>query len=253
MARPRKSGKVKDHNDDCEAQRQTARENSVNVVGIKPGANRHEMILSLVKRAQEVDAELDLINKKRKIITDKKTAVIDDAEVIGLNRPAFKAHLKRVTMDEEKRATYLATMNDCARAHGWADGSQGDLFVDPAATQTQPTDDEKRLLGDRLGQYLSWPEPRGGQNQESAVGEKSDEDAALSEQDEPQFKRDFQRELADDQAALDEMLREAGIDPMQEGDDGVLDDSETVEEIEEIEEDEAALERMGVTTINEDA
>ena len=126
MARSkRNSAPAEAHNEETEEVRQEAREASGNVVHLKDSAERtaarHRHIIELVEQACALRVEGKAINERRK-------AIFDDAEAIGLDRKAFRAHIARTLMEADKREAWEATMRECARAHGWDDGAQTELF-----------------------------------------------------------------------------------------------------------------------------
>jgi uncharacterized protein (UPF0335 family) len=142
VARPkRKSAPAEAHNEEAEEVRQEAREASSNVVHLKDSAERtaerYQRIVELVEQACALRVEGKALNERRK-------AIFDDAEAIGLDRKAFRAHIARTLMEADKREAWEATMRECARAHGWDDGSQTELFREDSL----PGVDRPFLAGD---------------------------------------------------------------------------------------------------------
>lgn len=142
MARSkRNSAPAEAHNEETEEVRHEAREASGNVVHLKDSAERtaarHRHIIELVEQACALGVEGKAINERRK-------AIFDDAEAIGLDRKAFRAHIARTLMEADKREAWEATMRECARAHGWDDGAQTELFRE----ESLPGVDRPFLAGD---------------------------------------------------------------------------------------------------------
>jgi len=125
MARTqRKSGTAAEHNDDAEETRQEARSEQSNVIDLdasKKAAARVALIIRLADAAEELRLKGKAINEERK-------AIFDQVDACGINRAAFKAMLVKRRMEEEKRLAYDKAQKEIARAFGWDDGAQGDMF-----------------------------------------------------------------------------------------------------------------------------
>jgi len=122
MARTRrKAGTAAEHNEEVEQQRQEAREKDSNVVHLPPPdeETRAEKLRKATAEFQRLKAEGEAINAQRK-------SVYENIDALGLDRNEFKALVKLLEVDDDKRTKKARTRREFLRAHNLPE--QVDMF-----------------------------------------------------------------------------------------------------------------------------
>lgn len=120
MARGRKAGKANEHNEDIEATRQEAREASSNVAQLTHSEEtRAQQLRDVTTEFNRLKAEGQRINAERK-------AQLERVDALGLDRNEFRALVKLLEVDDEKRTRKARTRREFLRAHNLPE--QTDMF-----------------------------------------------------------------------------------------------------------------------------
>jgi len=129
MTRPkRKTGEAKDFNEDFEDARQTARDSSGKVVSITPAVEMEKKMAKI----REVTAEFNRLKAEGKAINDKRKACLETIDAEGLDRHEFKALVKLLEVDEDKRALKSRTRALFLKAHNLPE--QIEMFAEADGT-----------------------------------------------------------------------------------------------------------------------
>lgn len=128
-------------------QRQEARETAANVVEISAETNaaKIELRRKLALRSAE---DIESLISERKAINERVKACLDEVEVQGINRQAFNDWLRLRAMEAAKLRKYQFSRAELARASGWGDGAQVEMFQTPPVHGAIPGMDRPFLGAD---------------------------------------------------------------------------------------------------------
>lgn len=126
MARPkRESAPAEAHNEDTEEVRQSAREASGNVVDFVTETEQAKRRIEVIRRLAD---ELDVIAERDAEVKDDKRRVRLDAESYGIDWKALSQMVTQRRQKAAKREAWERSRRDIARAFGWDDGAQQEMF-----------------------------------------------------------------------------------------------------------------------------
>lgn len=96
-----------------------------NVVPIDAG-KAAEVRVGLIK---QFVAEAENLRNEGKAINERRKALFDYVAANGIDRAAFKDALKKLRLETEQREKYEFSARELARAFGFDDGSQVEMFA----------------------------------------------------------------------------------------------------------------------------
>lgn len=146
MARPQKaSAPAEEHNETQTEQRQEAADRSTNVVDLKAAERIRERQTLIVQLA----GELDKVAADAGTIKDRMKSIRLRAKEHAIDWKALQQLTTQRRAKEAKRLAWEKSRREIARAFGWEDGKQVDMFEDRAEGLTPgqqreflgPTDD----------------------------------------------------------------------------------------------------------------
>lgn len=121
MARNRrKAGTAAEHNEDIEQQRQEARDKDSNVVTFEVKDETR------AQQLREVTAEFNRLKAEGQRINAERKAQLERIDALGLDRNEFRALVKLLEVDDDKRTKKQRTRREFLRAHNLPE--QVDMF-----------------------------------------------------------------------------------------------------------------------------
>lgn len=121
MARNRrKAGTAAEHNEEVEQQRQAAREADTNVVTFEVKDETR------AQQLRDITAEFNRLKSEGQRINAERKAQLERIDALGLDRAEFKAAVKLLEVDDDKRTKKQRTRREFLRAHNLPE--QVDMF-----------------------------------------------------------------------------------------------------------------------------
>ena len=109
------------------------------VTTIQTVAARQAMIREKAQEAADLALEVKALSERRK-------AIFDDIEAHGVDRAAFKDMIKLARKEADEREAYETSRAEIARAFGWDDGSQRDIFDDEVDNRDGDADEAEQSM-----------------------------------------------------------------------------------------------------------